>query len=59
MIIKNLWKEIIADLKDKNKKISLIPTMGNLHKGHLELFDNAPDDSIKDSNYLCKSSSIQ
>ena len=25
-------KEIIADLKDKNKKISLIPTMGNLHK---------------------------
>ena len=21
--------------------------MGNLHKGHLELFDNAPDDTIK------------
>ena len=40
-------KNILNDFKNKNKKISLIPTMGNLHSGHLELFDRAPSDSIK------------
>ena len=40
-------KNILIDFKNKNKKISLIPTMGNLHSGHLELFDRAPSDSIK------------
>ena len=40
-------ENILIDFKNKNKKISLIPTMGNLHNGHLELFDNAPSDTIK------------
>ena len=40
-------ENILIDFKNKNKKISLIPTMGNLHNGHLELFDRAPSDSIK------------
>jgi pantoate--beta-alanine ligase len=32
---------------NSNKKITLIPTMGNLHKGHLKLIENAPANTLK------------
>lgn len=30
-----------------NKKICLIPTMGNLHNGHLELINKSPNDALR------------
>ena len=47
--------ESISSIKDlhkylelnSNKKITLIPTMGNLHKGHLELIGQAPANTHK------------
>ena len=33
--------------RKRGTEISLIPTMGNLHKGHLELFCKAPKDTFK------------
>lgn len=47
--------ESISSIKDlhkylelnSNKKITLIPTMGNLHKGHLELIGEAPANTLK------------
>tara|TARA_B100000900_G_scaffold360361_1_gene332417 strand:- start:7 stop:837 length:831 start_codon:yes stop_codon:yes gene_type:complete len=37
----------VKEQKSINKNISLIPTMGNLHDGHLELIKKAPIDSFK------------
>jgi pantoate--beta-alanine ligase len=36
MIIKNLL-DINAFLKENNKSVGFVPTMGNLHLGHLSL----------------------
>ena len=37
----------IKEYKFRGKKITLIPTMGNLHQGHQALFSKAPANSIK------------
>ena len=37
----------IRDYRSKGNKITLIPTMGNLHQGHQALFSRAPDNTIK------------
>ena len=37
----------IDELKRSEKKITLIPTMGNLHEGHKTLIKNAPRDTFK------------
>ena len=37
----------IREYKSKGNKITLIPTMGNLHQGHQVLFSNAPQNTIK------------
>ena len=34
-------KEIVSDLEKNKKKINLIPTMGNIHDGHLSLISEA------------------
>ena len=47
--------ELISSIKDlykylefnSHKKITLIPTMGNLHKGHLKLIEKAPANTLK------------
>ena len=44
---KDLLQELIQNYKKNKKKITLIPTMGNLHLGHLELIKNAPINTIK------------
>ena len=44
---KDLLHELIKNYKKNKKKITLIPTMGNLHSGHLELMKNAPKNTIK------------
>ena len=43
----DLLQEHIRKYKKDKKKITLIPTMGNLHPGHLELMKNAPKNTIK------------
>ncbi len=50
IIIKSLSKirDKIIEIKSNNKKISLIPTMGNIHDGHLSLIRNSQNyDSIR------------
>ena len=42
--IKDLYKYLEYN---SDKKITLIPTMGNLHKGHLKLIEKAPANTIK------------
>ena len=37
----------IREYKSKGNKITLIPTMGNLHQGHQALFSKAPHNTIK------------
>ena len=37
----------IREYKSKGNKITLIPTMGNLHQGHQVLFSKAPHNTIK------------
>ena len=37
----------IDELKHSEKKITLIPTMGNLHEGHKALIKYAPKDTFK------------
>lgn len=37
----------IREYKSKGNKITLIPTMGNLHQGHQALFSRAPHNTIK------------
>lgn len=44
---KSLLEEYIQDYKKNKKKITVIPTMGNLHLGHLELMKRAPKNTIK------------
>ncbi len=40
-------KEIIEKYKLDGRELSLIPTMGNLHNGHLSLIDKAPKGTVK------------
>tara|TARA_B100001564_G_scaffold358053_1_gene375754 strand:+ start:3096 stop:3923 length:828 start_codon:yes stop_codon:yes gene_type:complete len=49
MKVINSLKDIRSFIKNHkpNKKISLIPTMGNLHSGHVELIKSAPSSSVK------------
>lgn len=42
--IKDL-KQHISELKCDNKTLSLVPTMGNLHSGHISLVDKAKQES--------------
>ena len=42
--IKDLYKYLEFN---SDKKITLIPTMGNLHEGHLKLIEKAPANTIK------------
>jgi pantoate--beta-alanine ligase len=44
---KDILQELIQNYKKNKKKITLIPTMGNLHLGHLELMKHAPKNTIK------------
>ena len=37
----------IREYKSRGNKITLIPTMGNLHQGHQVLFSKAPNNTIK------------
>jgi pantoate--beta-alanine ligase len=39
--------EKIKEYKSRGDKITLIPTMGNLHQGHQALFSKAPKNTIK------------
>ncbi len=47
---KESLSKIIRKHKSEGNKISLIPTMGNLHHGHQELFSSAPESTIKISS---------
>ena len=47
---KESLSKIIEKHRSEGNKISLIPTMGNLHQGHQELFASAPDGTIKISS---------
>ena len=40
-------KALVKTYKNNDSKLSLIPTMGNLHNGHLTLIDKAPEDTVK------------
>ena len=42
-----LFLDHIKKYKNNSSKLSLIPTMGNLHNGHLTLIDKAPEDTVK------------
>jgi pantoate--beta-alanine ligase len=42
--IKDLYKYLESN---SIKEITLIPTMGNLHKGHLKLIEKAPANTLK------------
>ena len=42
----------IREYKSKGNKITLIPTMGNLHQGHQALFSKAPHNTIKVAQYM-------
>ena len=51
-------KESLSDkirgYKSSGNKITLIPTMGNLHLGHQALFSKAPSNKIKVASiYVC------
>jgi pantoate--beta-alanine ligase len=38
-------RQVIMDLKHKGKAVSLVPTMGNLHEGHVSLVKKAKSES--------------
>ena len=47
MLTTKSLSEKIKEYKSRGDKITLIPTMGNLHQGHQALFSKAPKNTIK------------